>query len=962
MRRSILTVVAALAAFCAVSCGRTVHASLEEGFSCPESRYRPRTWWHWMNGNVTEDGIRKDLEWLHDAGIAGVTLFDASHSTPTIVEERRTYMSDGWKDALSFALDLADSLGMDIHIASSPGWSLTGGPWVSEEDAQKKLVWSEMKITGGSHVSMTLPAPPSVSGPYQDEPAFRNDPERYRWYRDICVLALRTPAVDSARVVRSDIKAGFRMDYTVSDHFPTPETDDFTALVDVIDLSGRYVDGILDWDAPEGDWTLMRFGCSLIGHVNGPAPAEATGLEVDKLDRGAVRRYFENYLSMYSDAVGGRLGEGGINGMVIDSYESGKGTWTAEMEAQFAERRGYELRPWLPVLAGRIIGSAAQSERFLFDWRKTLGELIAENHYDLAGEMLHSRGMVRYSESHEERTSFTGDGMAVKRGADVPMSAFWVRYNAGWYSLYPGAEADLRESSSVAHIYGQNVCAAESFTTNGRIGKWDGYGAYKCHPGNLKRVADAAMAEGLNRFVMHTCVHQPVDDKVPGLSLSTYGQWFTRHDTWAAEAHSWTDYLSRSCFMLQQGRNVADIAWFYGEDKNVTGRYYDEMLQCPRGWNYDFVGGDALLNALRVQGGRLVSKSGAVYRIFVIDNELRYISLPVLRKIALMAKSGIAVCGPRPEAPAGLMDAQPEFEFLVREVWDGGRNNVIEVPQGCSMAELRDSALALLSRLDIREDVAGLPDSLSYVHRKLPRGHVYWLANICSQSRKVDLSFDCSGYEPEIWHADTGLVEAARWSSDGHRTTVSLDLERDDAQFVVMVRRTMKREGCAPQSEMAQVQEISGPWTVELHQKLLDSKMMEMDTLSDLSLSDDPYVRYYSGTAVYRSTFSLDPVSGRCWIDLGRVCNMARVKLNGQDLGLAWKSPFRLEATSAVRPGENEIEIRVTNSWSNRLIGDARGEGSSTWTPVAFYRAEDKLDPAGLIGPVIVLESGRNSE
>lgn len=938
------------------SCGGSdVRSRLEAGFDNPEAQYRPRTWWHWMNGNVTRDGIRKDLEWMDRAGISGVFLFDAAHSTPQIVDERVVYMSEAWDDALAYTLDVADSLGMEFYIASSPGWSLTGGPWVSCEDAQKKVVWSELAVRGGSHVQVELPLPPSCSGPYQDELAFPKDPDRYRWYRDLYVIAVKAPVADKARVLHSEVKAGFKMDYTVSDHFRTPETDDFTALEDVVDLSDRCRDGVLDWDAPDGEWKVFRFGCSLIGHTNGPAPVEATGLEVDKLDAGAVRRYFDNYLSLYANATGGRFGKGGICGMVIDSYESGKSTWTPKMEEEFLARRGYSLRPWLPVLTGQIIGSAEMSERFLFDWRQTLGELLAENHYDAANDILHPMGIIRYSESHEERRAFTGDGMAVKRSADVPMSAFWVRYRAGWYALYPGAEADLRESSSVAHIYGQNVCAAESFTTNGRIGKWDGFGAYRCHPGNLKRVADAAMAQGLNRFVVHTSVHQPLDDVFPGLGLSTYGQWFTRHDTWAEEARSWTDYLSRSCYMLQQGRNVADIAYFYGEDKNVTGRFYEQRVCIPRGWNYDFVGGDALLGGLRVEGGELVSVSGLHYRMLALDNELRYVSIPVLEKIAEIARAGVLVCGPRPLAPANLAATDEEFAALVADIWDSGRANVTEVPSCCEGEELSSAMASAFARGSVQPDVAGMTDSLSFVHRSLGREQIYWVANICSRPRTVELSLRCDGFRPEIWHADTGVREPVEWRREDGRTVVTLPMSRDDAQFIVFAEKTDLSGESLRGREETLVAQVEGPWTVGLHQKGLEPHEVVFDALADLSQSDDPYVRYYSGTAVYRCTFEASvPAADEVWIDLGEVHNMARVILNGRDLGLAWKSPYRLNVAGALVDGVNALEIRVINSWSNRLIGDEslEAENRSTWTASRFYEADDELEVSGLIGPV----------
>ncbi|MCQ2181078.1 MAG: hypothetical protein MJY50_03350 [Bacteroidales bacterium] len=937
-----------------ISCNNSFK-SLEVGFDNPPSDCRPLTWWHWMNGNITEDGIRKDLEWMHRAGISGVFLFDAGINTPQIVDHRRPYMSPEWKDAFRFTMDVADSLGLTVGIASSPGWSLTGGPWVSEDDAQKKIVWSVTEVEGGASVKIALPEPPSVAGQFLDEAEFLSDPDRYRYYRDICVIAVKAPDADTARIVRFEAKAGFKIDYRVSDNYPTPDTDDVVKCEDVLDISDFYRNGVLGWDVPEGHWKIFRFGCSLLGHVNGPAPDEATGLEVDKLDRTLVARYYENYFKLYGSA----LAKGGeedvrdalndrIEAIEIDSYESGRATWTANLEAEFEARRGYALRPWMPVLTGQIVGSADMSEQFLFDWRQTLGELLAESHYDSVNEIFHARGIKRFNEAHEERTAFIGDGMMVKRSADVPMSAFWVRFNAGWYSSYPTSDADVRESSSVAHIYGQNVAAAESFTTNGKPGKWDGYGAYRCHPGCLKPVADMAMACGLNKFVIHTSVHQPCDDYFPGLGLGSYGQWFNRHDTWAEEAKPWIDYLSRSSFMLRQGKYVADIAYFYGEDKNITGRFMHERVDIPRGWNFDFVNADVILNRLSIKGRSLVTESGMSYRLLRIDPEVKYISMPVLRRIAEFARAGVAICGPKPVRCANLLADAAEFEALADEIW--------------SMDNVKDEPLEdRLEAAGIEADVAELPDSVEFIHRRLEGGDIYWIANISSSPRDVSISLRAKAGNAEIWHADSGLRESAGFRSDNGRTVVSLNMERDDAQFIVLRRSAATISGAGPAKPRPEsaVCEVSGPWKVEFQEGRGAPQTSTFDRLVSYTESSDPGVKYFSGTAVYtlRFDWSGDSSDGLYYLDLGKVCNMARVSLNGKDLGLAWKEPYRFDVSGLLIQGENELSVKVTNSWANRLIGDEKVDPAEriTHTAYKFYDAESPLAPSGLLGPVRIL-------
>ena len=892
MKRIFLFVSAALLI---LSCSnREGCPELEAGFLNPSHESRPMVLWHWMNGNVTKDGIRKDLQWMHDIGLSGFFLFDAAYSTPQVVDTLLPYMSEGWKDAFRYAVALADSLDLEVGIASSPGWSLTGGPWVSEDDAQKKLVWSTTPVRGHFRGALALPSSTVSSGLFHAVPEKEGIVRDY--LKEIRVLAVRQG--------------------------PEPAVED---------ISSFYNDGILDWTAPEGDWTVYRFAYTLIGTTNGPAPPEATGLEVDKLDSGAVRRYWDNYLGLYKEALGRDLGPGTISNIDIDSYESGKGTWTLRMEEEFEKRRGYSMALWLPALAGENIGTDEERERFLFDWRQTLGELLAENHYDLATGIFHSHGIRRYSESHEERRSFTGDGMMVKRTADVPQGAFWVRFRAGVYATMPHMEADLRESSSVAHIYGQNICAAEAFTTNGRPGKWDGWWAYQCHPGKLKPVADAAMAEGLNRFVIHTTVHQPSEEFKPGLGLGPYGQWFNRYDTWASEARPWIDYISRSCFMLSCGRFVADIAYLFGEDTNLTSRFGQERPGIPAGWNYDFVNGDALVNALEIKDGSIVSKAGASYRMLVVDSQIERMSDAVAARIEAIREAGIPVCDLR----------------------EGG--------------EMK----SVLEKEGIGPDVSNVPDSVAFVHRKLTDGEIYWIANICSKPRNMTLGlrdFKSGGsgrkvLEPKVWRADRGTVEDVSYRVEEGRLFVDLNLERDDAVFVVLQGKAKHDSFLAPVKTPVTSEPLpSSSWDVRFVPAIDPEGAADyhLDSLFAWNESRDPFLRFFSGTATYKTSFnwSPDPGAKEAVLDLGQVSNMAHVYVNGKDLGLLWKEPYKVDISEALVEGDNTLEVKVTNSWGNRLIGDSALpiEERAARTSWEFYSPDDPLPTSGLLGPVMIMK------
>ena len=1078
-------------------------ARLKQEFTDPPASAKPRVWWHWMNGNVTTDGIRKDLLWMHQSGIGGFQNFDAGLFTPQIVENRLTYMTPEWKEAFALATRLADSLNLEMAIAGSPGWSQTGGPWVEPKDGMKKLVWREFDVTGGNLVTMILPDPYRTTGDFQNMPpqadfsAQGEGKPLPQYYGDIAVLAFRMPGNgplqpaqrpkvtssggrftydmlndgdlgtaqllptgkgnapawiqyeyptpqtvkslqiagggtretyralppaitrslevsndgktftkvldiplggaaqqtlsfpditarffrvniqnppqpfsefaellgsmtsqpagthiselilhSTTRINHAEEKAGFAATFDI-EKYPTPEAgNDAIATGDVIDLTKKMKeDGSLTWQAPEGNWKIMRLGYSLTGKQNHPASPEATGLEVDKLDARAVKDYFENYLDQYKEATGGLMGAKGLQYLVTDSYEAGQMTWTPAMADEFSQRRGYSLIPWLPVLTGHIIESTEASEQFLWDWRKTIGELIAENHYDQLTTILEGYGMKRYTESHENGRLYIVDGMDVKRTAAVPMSAMWMPGGSG--SSLAMAQADIRESASVAHIYGQNLVAAESLTAFGLGGN-----AWSFAPENLKSTADLELASGLNRFVIHTSVHQPVDDKIPGLGLFVFGQWFNRHETWANQAKAWTDYLARSSHMLQQGTCVADIVYYYGEDNNITGLYGHRLPEIPKGYSYDFINAHALTTLLTVSDRQLVTPSGMRYKVLALGDNTKRMSLPVLRKIAQLVGEGAFICGLRPEVRASRTDDAEEFNRLVEGVWNTGKPNV---SQGEPIGEV-------LAKLGVEPDFEyrSPTDStqLLFVHRHLTDTDIYWVNNRTDRNETVEATFRVKGRKPEIWHPETGKMEPASYRKEGKRTIVTLDLVPNDAVFVVFAEPSRKSKVTLPKSTETPIMEVNGDWKVAFQTGRGAPAEATFTKLLSYTGHSDPGIKYFSGEATYSQTIDLPEKAWaegtRVMLDLGEVKNLAEVNVNGTPLGIVWKKPFRMDVTEALRAGSNELKIKVVNLWVNRLIGDMQPDATRkvTFTAFPFYKADAPLQPSGLLGPV----------
>jgi hypothetical protein len=1094
---------------------------LQQGFKNPPESARPRVWWHWMNGNITKEGIKLDLDWMHRTGIAGFQTFDAALATPQVVKERLVYMTPAWQDAFRYATNLADQYGMEEAIAGSPGWSESGGPWVPPSEGMKKYVWSKTIVEGGQAFAGALARPPENTGKFQTlgvpgELVQREDTKLTpHFYADTVVIAYRQPQTDvqlesfhptisasggspdtamltdgdlakttgipippvgqqawvqyafpnpvtlrSVTLVTEDPNQFVAMIYgigsprkaleasddgqswhtitqvltsespetTVSfpattakyfrvtflrvpppppptwasgidpktfgnfgpaptnyeiaelvlhpgarvNHFeekaafvPTPDLYEFaTAKVDpndavmksdVIDLTSKMrPDGTLDWTPPPGRWVVLRFGYSLLGITNHPATAEATGLEVDKLNGKDVRNYMENYLDNYEKTVGPEMmGSRGIRYVINDSWEAGSQNWTDDMIQQFRERRGYDPVPWMPVLTGEIVGSAADSDRFLWDFRKTIADLIAEEHYGVLESVLHERHMGHYGESHEGGRAFVADGMEVKKFNEVPMSAMWTQ-RPGVNDVMYGYNADDRESASVAHIYGQNIAAAESMTASAAPWAWS--------PAALKPTADQELLNGINRFVIHESAHQPLVGKAPGLTLGPFGQWFNRNETWAEQARPWIDYLARSSYLLQQGHFGADVIYFYGEDSNLTAIYDHKSPDLPAGYGFDYVNADALLHVLKVNAdGHITTPGGTTYRLLGLAPYSRHMSLPVLRAIHQLVMDGASVAGPKPLDDPSLADSQSEFKTLSDELFGNG---LVVHQVGKGMVYAGETVADALDTMQIRPDFnyskSDPSMNLHFAHRKLEDGDIYFIDNRSDNPVHTAASFRVEGHTPELWYAETGKSEPVSYTIANGRTSIPLKLEPWGTVFVVFRKPASENSYTAPPITETKVSTITGPWNVSFQPDRGAPGSIMMNELSDWSNSKDPGVKYFSGVGSYTKTVQASPQwfrkGARLWIDLGDVKNLAAVTVNGRELGQAWHAPYRVEATSALKPGANQITIKVVNAWVNRLIGDEQpGATKITFADVKPYKASSPLLPSGLLGPVTLI-------
>jgi hypothetical protein len=761
----------------------------------------------------------------------------------------------------------------------------------------------------------------------------------------IAELVLHT----GARVNRFEDKAGFSTRQILDeDDTPAVAAGDAIPKAGVIDLTGKMrTDGSLDWTPPPGRWIVLRFGYSLIGRTNVPASRAGTGLEVDKLNREYVKAYIDQYLDLHRNALGkGLMGAHGLQYVLMDSNEAGAQNWTDDMLKEFAHRRGYDALPWLPVLAGYVIESAVASDRFLWDFRKTLADLMADAHYQQIASSLHQRGLGLYAESHEIGRAFIGDGMAAKKAADIPMGAMWVTLPVQSPELSrANYDADILESASVAHIYGKNLVAGESFTALGNT--------YGFDPQALKPIADRELAMGVNRFAIASS-HQPDSETGPRV----VDQWFTRHATWAEQAGSWMTYLARSSYLLQQGRFVADIVYFYGEDTNATSVFKATAVPIPEGYNFDFINPEALLNELSVKNGRLVTRGGMQYRLLALDASTRRMSLPVLRKLDALVRAGAVVVGAKPVGSPSLSDDQEEYGATVARMW-GNTAAVRALGEEKGVADR--SLAAVLKDMSVAPDVAIQPgEELYFVHRLLPSGDIFFINSNSVQRQSVEMSFRVSGRRPELWRADTGNIMPLPYRVENGRTIVPLQLEAEDAVFVVFRQPVRPAGAMSGERERQLLATVDGPWKVTFPIDPSAPAEVRFDQLVSWTGSADREVKYFSGTATYDRTLSIPEQwlrkGAREILDLGDVKDLAEVLVNGRSIGILWKAPFELDVTDACRVGENRLQIKVTNLWVNRLIGaKQKGIPPIASANVNPFNADSRLMPSGLLGPVRLL-------
>jgi hypothetical protein len=1073
--------------------------ALERGFQNPPDAAKPRVWWHWTGGNVTKEGITKDLEWMKRVGIGGAQIADIGMAGGQTVEHKTEFFTPEWFEAVKHAAAESDRLGLELGIFSSSGWSLTGGPWVKPEQAMKKLVWSETRIQGPIKFEQKLPQPPSNPGSFGSLRG-QNAADTKSYYADSAVIAFQTPPdeismeelkpkatssgreVDlgvlmddnlttkatilagpdnvawvqyefprpiqakavtliasgrgvpfgqlqvsddgksyrtivelpgavpyragglktyafpettakfirmtmtgeapgpdaviyqtapkpakqyqlsefivhtGARVDRWEEKAGFNLLYEYQ-AAPTPPIPSESAIRPeaVIDLASKMdKDGLLNWNVPPGEWTILRMGYSLVGSRNRAGTTPGLGLEVDKLNGKHVEAYFHGYMDPIEKALGSLVGKS-LRYLMMDSWEAGMQNWTDDMIDQFQKRRGFDPKPYLPVLTGRVVGSADLSDRFLWDFRRTIADLVADAHYGVMADLLRTKGMGIYGEATGVSMEMLEDTLLTKSKVEIPMGEFWL----GRMHPPPEYYVDVRMAASAAHVYGKTFVATESFTGGG----YDAPAAYK-------NLADYWFAQGVNRIVFHSSAHQPLDSK-PGNTM--VGTHFNRNITWAETAKPVLTYLARTSHMLQQGLFVADFAYLLNEGAPSSQPFWGAELQPapPEGYDYDTINADVLLNRMTVgDGGRIVLPDGMSYRILVLPQTDR-LRPEILRKLRDLVAGGAILVGPKPIKSPSLMNgaakADLEVLALADELWgdlDGVQRNKHYYGKGLVTwgLPLKD-VLSSASILKDAEFAGPLDSSMVWTHRRAGGADIYFIANRTDRSQEIYARFRVDGKEAELWRPDTGAIEPVGYSIAGGRTTVPLQLDPRESVFVVFRRAATTPSRTLPSMTVTTLATLTGPWDLTFPPKLGAPEKIRFTTLDSWIKNSDDGVKYFSGTATYTKTIQvpqnwLKPKASLV-LDLGMVKDIARVSINGRESAVLWKPPYRVGVTGSLKPGLNRVEIRITNEWTNRLIGDRMVDPSKRVLAPSSggaggFGSPATLSDSGLIGPVTV--------
>lgn len=934
----------------------TVKDTLLSQFKSPPDNAKSRVYWFWEFNRVTKEGITRDLHEFKAKGISGVNLictggYAGKEPLPGIL-----FLGKEWRALFRYAVQTANKLHIEIGFNLAGGWTLMG-PSVTKDNAMKKVVSAKVNVTGPAKLSEVLPQPTVVDG----------------YYHDIVVQAF--PLSDSTQSV------------------------DPKSIIDVsakMDASGHF-----SWDVPAGKWVILRSGYTLTGHPwskwhaypEGDTFKGGDGYEIDYLSRRALDDYFAHLgMTVINEA---KKAGGHLDYLWSDSWECGKLTWTQDFANQFMRFRGYDLKKFMPVLAGYNVINADVSGRFRDDFDRTIQDCIAENFYGHFQELCHAHGLKVGNEAGGPNDIPPLDVLKNFSHCDILSGEFWVNGNRnapGGYNKNPMERLNLKQTATAAHVYGKQQAEAEAFTEQDKDATHWSLG-----PSDLKPYANDAFCEGINRFMLHQATSQPPSDGKPGYEFCA-GQHFTPNITWWEQSPAFFSYLARCQYMLQQGKFVGDVCFYLGERPPLLAPPKYNIPTLGPGYDCDYANPDVLLTRMSVKNCRVILPDGMSYRLLVLQNCVTTspeiaeqvgsyqslsispipsgaMSLPVIKKLRELISMGATVIGPPPAISAELKnypESDAEVKKIAAEIWgDLDGKTRTERKFGKGRIIWGKTPREVLSADGIGPDFtftgqAENPDKFDYIHRTSGEAEIYFVINRTNQQQSADFTFRVAGKQPEIWDAVTGKAIAARaFQQANGATTLPLQLDMFSSYFIVFRKPiSSNSNGQSIQNfpELTEQLKLDGTWNASFDPKWGGPAKAEFPELVSWTKRTEEGIKYYSGTATYTKTFDMaigaDGKTGRIFLDLGDVKDVAEVRLNGKKLAVLWCAPWRVDITDALKPKDNFLQVNVINLWANRVVHDLSlpKEKKVTHTHDVFrfdmLNVNTPLLESGLLGPV----------
>ena len=1048
-------------------------SNMKKIFQDPNDAVKTSVYWYWMSGNISKEGVVKDLEAMKKAGInrafIGNIYFDPYEGGRNV-----KLMSDEWWEVTHTAMKTATRLGIEIGMFNSPGWSQAGGPWVKPNEAMRYLTSSEKRVKGPASVSIQLEKPIeefedvkviAYPEPKNDllvlnksnstievTPELDNSDIMFDGEKNVganlpkdveITLNFKTDSEFTARsltIYPSHSNINTTMDlqakvgnefksisnFTIDWHFLSnivgfqpfapvvmsidgisanefrlimknshneggiaeieisssprienyaqktlakmsqdpqplgnfymwrdqPETENKALTVDpkkVLDISQfMSKDGKLTWEAPAGNWVVMRTGMTPTGVTNNPGGPDGTGLEIDKMSKEHVSTHFDAFIGKILKRIPAEDRKT-FKVVVQDSYESGGENFTDDFLALFKERYGYDALAFLPAYFGKVVGSQSQSDKFLWDLRRFIADKVA---YDYVGgfrEISHEHGLTTWLENYGH-WGFPSEFLMYGGQSDEIGGEYWLP------NSYPSWENNLgaiecRAASSCAHIYGKKLVYAESNTS--------GAPAFSRVPADAKKRTDKYFAEGVNSTLLHVYIHQPDSDKFPGTN-AWFGTEFNRKNTWFSHIDLFTNYIKRCNYMLQQGLNIADVAYFIGEDVPKMTGVQDPKL--PSGYQFDYINAEVIVRDATVENGLITLPHGTTYRVLVLP-KIETMRPEVLATIKQLVNEGAVVLGPAPTLSPSLQNqplADASIKKMASELWgevDGIKTTSAKVGKGMLFSGV--SLEEVFAKIDLNEDFKISTEApLHFGHRKMGKTDIYFVSNQSQNTEKTDVTFRVEGMQPELFDPITGTTrKLTEFTSNDKTTTIPLVLQKFESAFIVFKEKGFPVAGSKNFPEPTKMVALTLPWHLTFKGKLTNPAPIRLEQLQDLAASTVDKVKYFSGNIDYETTFKYDTNTAQntdVYLDLGEVNNMAKVYVNDQYVGGVWTMPYSVNISSALKKGTNNLRIDVVNTWVNRLIGDkiVAKDQRETWSGMNPYNPDSQLPKSGLIGPV----------